>query len=480
MALTVLGQNDYTLTSIQAPNPTGFDHYGYSISIDSNFAVIASPGDAADRGAVYVYEIVEGEWIEKQKLIGSDIEAADYFGGFALQVPPLNTSRTVYINGDLIIIGCEKKDDLTGAAYIFERSNSNTWIEVQKLVGSNVEDFDQFGASVAITDSFAFVGAAFKALPGGLGGSVYVFRRDQQNNAWEEWQIIDDFEDVSSGEFGSCIEVDEQTLLISDGERRVYVYEINNENKKWELSQTIIASDFGFNVDDFGQSIDLHDTLLIIGKPYQIQFGVFESGSAYIYEKKEGSSFWEEKQIIQSLNPEEEDYFGMSVAINDSFAIVGAPFKYEDAGAAYLFKLDTLGWIQVEEFVSPRESDDHYFGFAVDINSYNFMIGAPEYDFSRGEVYISGDLITSQERNSLLNTSLVIYPSPAKQLVFLKGIDVLKQPIAYTITNSFGQQVLNGRLREVFIDITSLSKGIHFLILKTRTGKTISRKLIKQ
>ena len=46
-----------------------------------------------------------------------------------------------------------------GSAYIFERNASGTWAQVQKMVRSDRESSDHFGLSVALSGSYALVGA---------------------------------------------------------------------------------------------------------------------------------------------------------------------------------------------------------------------------------------------------------------------------------------------------------------------------------
>lgn len=80
------------------------------------------------------------------------------------------------------------------------------------------------------------------------------------------------------------------------------------------------------------------------------------------------------------------DYFGYSVAISGSFAIVGTPNEDEDevganvmdnSGAAYLFYNNAGTWKKVKKLVASNRSNNASFGSSVAINGNYIVIGAP-------------------------------------------------------------------------------------------------------
>ena len=109
---------------------------------------------------------------EVQTLLASDPQEWDHFG------------TSVSMSGDFAVVGSVPDDVFgtgIGAAYVYQRDGgSGRWNEVKKLVAFEGEnfDFDWFGRSVAITGDTVFVGAPFDHVLGGAG-AVYVFERDQ-------------------------------------------------------------------------------------------------------------------------------------------------------------------------------------------------------------------------------------------------------------------------------------------------------------
>lgn len=156
------------------------DHFGKSISISGDVAIVGAHGeDGGDgdpmtlAGAAYIFQLVDGQWVEQKKLCASDAQEYDLFG------------VSVSISGDVAIVGAYGEDGgdgdpmvTAGAAYIFQLINGE-WVEKKKLCASDAQEYDQFGVSVSISGDFAIVGAQCEK--GGDGdpmtwaGAAYIY-----------------------------------------------------------------------------------------------------------------------------------------------------------------------------------------------------------------------------------------------------------------------------------------------------------------
>ena len=92
-----------------------------------------------------------------QKIVASDRSTGGKFG----------SSIGVYENYAVVGAIIEPNDDLggnylgsAGAAYIFEKDSIGNWQEVQKIVPSDRNQFDEFGNSVAIYGNFIVIGGS--------------------------------------------------------------------------------------------------------------------------------------------------------------------------------------------------------------------------------------------------------------------------------------------------------------------------------
>ena len=150
------------------------DNFGYSVSIDGDYAIIGAYRDDSNRGAAYIFKRTGTSWAEEDKLTASDGTTGDIFGG------------SVSIDGDYALIGVPG-DDGTGSAYVFKRDGTN-WNEQDKLLASDGAEYDLFGGTVSIDGDYAIIGAE------GEGSSAYVFKRD--GTSWIQ-------EDKLSGSYGA-------------------------------------------------------------------------------------------------------------------------------------------------------------------------------------------------------------------------------------------------------------------------------------
>jgi hypothetical protein len=141
------------------------DHFGHSVSIVRDTALIGAPGDSdngSNSGSAYVFTRTGATWTQKQKLLASDGAAEDIFG------------VSVSLSGDTALIGAPGDGDngnFSGSAYVFTRTGA-TWTQKQKLLASDGAPTDYFGYSVSLSGDTALIGAAYDD---DYMGSAYVF-----------------------------------------------------------------------------------------------------------------------------------------------------------------------------------------------------------------------------------------------------------------------------------------------------------------
>ncbi len=162
---------------LTASDAEGADEFGNSVALSGDIAVVGAlfEDDWGDRaGAAYVFQRNAGgadNWGEVKKLTASDAEAVDHFGA------------SVALSGDIAVVGAHTEDtggSDAGAAYVFQRNagGADNWGEVKKLTASDAEAEDLFGASAAVSGDIAVVGAVTEDTGGNNAGAAYVFQRD--------------------------------------------------------------------------------------------------------------------------------------------------------------------------------------------------------------------------------------------------------------------------------------------------------------
>ena len=118
-------------------------------------------------------------------------------------------------DGNTAIIGAYRKNNDTGAAYIFTRSGT-TWTQQTKLEASNAENYDSFGIRVAISSdgNTAVVGAYAEDTGFDNAGAVYIFTRT--GTTWTERDMIQPSDVAINDRFGEDLSIspDGTTIIV--------------------------------------------------------------------------------------------------------------------------------------------------------------------------------------------------------------------------------------------------------------------------
>ncbi len=173
------------------------DRFGQSVSISGNTAIIGASGSA------YMFEQTGKGWTEVSKLLAEDNEeGTNAFGA------------SVSISDGRAIVGADRDDDngsSSGAAYVFEHIKSE-WTHVAKLLASDGQPGDAFGASVSISGATAILGARRDDDDGSSSGSAYIF--GETESGWPEIAKLRPSDPAQLNIFGSSVSLDAGTALI--------------------------------------------------------------------------------------------------------------------------------------------------------------------------------------------------------------------------------------------------------------------------
>ncbi len=122
--------------------------------------------------------------------------------------------------------------------------------------------------------------------------------------------------------------------------------------------------------DLFGHSLDVDGNWAVVGAPlYEADASEANSGAAFVYERV--GDAWVYRTILRSATDDigAGDQFGYSVAISDSTVVVGAPYwdpeGGTDRGKAYIFERSDSGWAELAGIVASGGDES---GLDVDID----------------------------------------------------------------------------------------------------------------
>lgn len=184
------------------------DFFGQAVALGDDVALVTAPGDddpnGERAGAAYVYERVGGEWTRQSKLAADDGNSGDNFG------------RAAALDGTTALIGAplngNSHNPETGAAYIFERSGG-TWTQQAKLTADERIQGRPFGSAVALDDSVALVGAPVEDDVGGFG---VAFRFERTDGAWSLADSLHPRDRSETKLFGSSVALEHETVFVGD------------------------------------------------------------------------------------------------------------------------------------------------------------------------------------------------------------------------------------------------------------------------
>ena len=153
-----------------ASDPAYRDHFGFSVALDGNSAVIGAYEGGVDvitkAGAAYAFAKTDTGWVEQQKLFdGSDPCSGEDFGW------------SVAIKNDTILVGCPYdfvNGNMTGSVFEFVRTGL-TWVQSDRLTAGDANANDEFGKSVALAGRHIVIGAPYNYNNGKSSGSAYLF-----------------------------------------------------------------------------------------------------------------------------------------------------------------------------------------------------------------------------------------------------------------------------------------------------------------
>lgn len=396
--------------------------FGTHVAIDGDTAVIGVPGEKLGRyqqvGAVHVFVMREGVWINQAKLLAADGYVRHHFG------------HSVAISGNTIVVGVPasringKRDQ--GAIYVFERAGNN-WEKQVKLVASDGAKSHVFGSSVGISGDTIVAGAPGEfnssqkdPYPDTLG-AAYIFTRISGN--WsEKAKLKEPDKAVKKGlGFGLQVAIDEKTAVVTsvtDNLTPDYVHVFSDDGTGWKQEERVpLTGSVDGKKLTFGvvQNIALDRGTFIVGGVYA---GSNPAAAVHVYVR--GRDGWAEQAQLVAPSPYKIYPFGWNADISGDTVVIGNPWNADLKGSAVVFRryLDRDKWVWKMEnnlFAVDGKILD-MFGSGVAIDGKTIVIGASgvdvKKDWGEGAAYVfeiqenSASIAGSRETPQRINLGL--------------------------------------------------------------------------
>merc|ERR1711998_194888 len=363
-------------------------YLGDSVSLDGDYALAGSTGTNTDQGSAYVFFKSSNAWSQQAILTASDGVAGDFFG------------FVVALSGAYAVVGTPYVDPGgnadAGAVYVFIRGGDfgTTWVQVANLVGNAAGDLFGFSVAVSADANYIVIGAPGVEVNTVQDvGSTYILVKTSMST-WAQQQVLTPPGSVSTDwYFGWAVAITsgEAGTFVLPGAAKgdsaentdmgvAYVYVV--EDTSWSLQATLTASDPGA-YDQFGYSVAAQDPYYLVGAPYYDGAATdlnTNSGAAYMVYRS--GTTYTQVQKLEGANSGSD--FGLAVALS-GYAVVGTP-KYDavgmpDVGSVYVFRnTATSSWSQVAELASNSPGENALFGESVATSGGVVLVGSRYHD----------------------------------------------------------------------------------------------------
>lgn len=352
----------YTLPRVE---PTSGDYFGGSVAIDGDRILVGATGVTScgeNSGAAYVYEREpeSGRWRLEATLLPDDCEVGLFFG------------RTLDLSGNTAIVAAFRNAFSaigSNAAYVFERDTTGTWSQVARLTGEPDQTEGPFAADVSVDGKRILVTTSGDLADGMFGGAAYIFERG--NLGWTRSARLTASGDTRTGILGGSARLDGDRFVVSasryfrGGRGSVYVFEYNNDDRRWHESARLD----GF--EDFFISSWIDGDRIIVGES---KAGRESDGRATVF-RLDQSGKWVEEAVLRPTHPFSLGAFGSEVVVEGDRALVVGydeqlEFSFNIDRVVYMFEADD-SWTQKHVI----DIGSVYFGSALDLDQGVAVIG---------------------------------------------------------------------------------------------------------
>ncbi len=267
--------------------------------------------------------------------------------------------QAVALSGPHLLVGAPTDDNAgakAGAFYAFRHDGTN-WVQSQKIV-SPEGAHSTFGGTISIDGNVAAIGIDNDVVPAAKirrAGKVHLYQYESDH--WIHEQTLGDDGTDKNNRFGSAVAVSEGHLLIGakyDDDRAnnagaVYAY--CRVDGIWTPTQKLLPRD-DYAAAGFGWFVAMEKSWAIVGAPGDDEDGD-SAGAVYVFRWSDGK--WQAYQKLRASDGAAGRVFGGSIALDANTLVVGAPNRASESGgpgAVYIFDLQNGRWVERQKLVA--------------------------------------------------------------------------------------------------------------------------------
>ena len=384
----------FSIACLAAAAPgTAQTSFGRSLLVGDGEVIVGEPanGNSFRPGRVYVYRKIAGVWKESAQLSAPKPERADGFGS------------ALALAGQTLFVG--QRDG--AIIHVFDKQPNGAW----KATGTITTATEAEGpiATMIGSGDWLFLGLPGRTVGGRGGGggrggqqtaiptagSVIVYNRGTGD--WSQSMRLAAAEPAAGDAFGSAIMMANDVALIGapgvkERAGAVFPYTFNSASRRWVLGTPLQAREPQAN-EAFGSSIALQGEKLIVGAPG----AAGNYGAAFVYRRNEQTQEWVEDTRLAAFTGNRQERFGSAIAATANDVWVAVPGRSVQTGGAqrrpggvYLFQSPRAGAaVAAARLVTPAQHDpDDQFGTPIAVAGSVAAVASPGADHNAGVVTI--------------------------------------------------------------------------------------------
>jgi hypothetical protein len=270
----VLDTNTGLITTLTSPNAQIKGGFG-SVAVSGTTVVVGAYGETANghsvAGHAYVFDAIDGSLITT--LTSPNAQADGDFGG------------SVSISGTLVVVGALGEAGNAGHAYVFNATDGSLITTLTSPNTNALVNIFFFGASVSISGTTVVVGAPYERPNAVLdAGRAYVFDSTGSLIATLTSPYA---QGPQAGLFGSSVSVSCTTVVVGAYNEIANGQPAAGHAYSFDATAgfltTTLASPNAQGGGNFGSSVAVSGTTVVVGAPSETGSGFFYAGHAYIF-----------------------------------------------------------------------------------------------------------------------------------------------------------------------------------------------------
>ncbi|MCB2222798.1 MAG: FG-GAP repeat protein [Actinobacteria bacterium] len=222
----------WQIDKIVPDEPYGGYRFGTGVAVRGDRVVVGAAHSSMKgkrSGSVFVYDYVDGEWVETQRFLPEGVGTNT---GLGMKVALSDDGKLILASTDN-----HRQDYEMGRAFVFEERPNGSW-KTTELVSDDLELGDYFGTMIGVGDGFLAVGSPYNDEAGDDAGAVYVF--EQTDGVWAQTAKLLSPEPVDGVWYGGGVEAEGDRIIVSAyGENALYL--IHRSGEGWEQERIELA-----------------------------------------------------------------------------------------------------------------------------------------------------------------------------------------------------------------------------------------------